>query len=200
MSNGLRERRLSCTVIHCTVLYCTVLYCTVLFCAASYPSIAQPYCNPSSLPPFLCALLLLPPSSLFLIQGNVSSNFFARGFGVKNEGNLPANLQSNRLSPPSLTLKGAAAETAMFTVLEGVSGGLDALIATLKKNGDWPRVRAIRDKLIEVFAAIAVDVYAYQEGMHCLCCIKVDCSVLSLRVLCCTALPNFHYSTALCVQ
>jgi hypothetical protein len=133
------------------------------------------------------------------MQGNVSSNFFARGFGVKNEGNLPANLQSNRLSPPSLTLKGAAAETAMFTVLEGVSGGLDALIATLKKNGDWPRVRAIRDKLIEVFATIAVDVYAYQEGMHCLWCSKVNCSVLSLKVLCCTGLHCFYYSTAVCL-
>ena len=150
------------------------------------------------------------PSPSSSMQGNVSSNFFARGFGTKNEGTTPTTAQqSNRLSPPSLTLKGAAAETAMFTVLEGVSGGLEALILTLRKNGDWARIRAIRDRLIEVFAMIAVDVYAYQEGnplsvlyctvcavLHCQCCIALSvlyCTVCAiLHCQCCIALSVLY--------
>ena len=58
---------------------------------------------------------------------------------------------------------GRAGECALYTVLEGIVGGLDYLVIGLRNRGDWVRVKVLRERLMDCLVVLAVDVYGSCE-------------------------------------
>lgn len=58
---------------------------------------------------------------------------------------------------------GRAGECALYTVLEGIVGGLDYLVIGLRNRGDWGRVKVLRERLMDCLVVLAVDVYGSCE-------------------------------------
>lgn len=58
----------------------------------------------------------------------------------------------------------AISESALLSVLEGVSGGLDILISQVRELGRWDMVRSLRGELVRSFTAMAVDLYSTDRG------------------------------------
>ena len=58
----------------------------------------------------------------------------------------------------------AGEEGILLTVLEGLVGGLDALVTSLRGQGQWARVRVLRGRLIVCFTALATEVYGIDGG------------------------------------
>ena len=58
---------------------------------------------------------------------------------------------------------GRAGECALYTVLEGIVGGLDYLVIGLRERGDWARVKVLRERLMDCLVVLAVDVYGSCE-------------------------------------
>lgn len=58
---------------------------------------------------------------------------------------------------------GRAGECALYTVLEGIVGGLDYLVIGLRNRGDWGRVKVLRERLMDCLVVLAVDIYGSCE-------------------------------------
>ena len=62
-------------------------------------------------------------------------------------------------------IKGAhTGESGLITVLEGLVGGLDLLVLSLRNKGEYERLKGMKGRLIECFTALGAEVYGVDIG------------------------------------